>query len=529
VKLLLSFISLFALVSVGIAQDRTEPVTIKSGRIVGLFLGGNKDVRVFKGIPYAAPPVGRLRWKPPQPVQPWQEDRDCTKFGPACPQPDLFGPLGFKPERFGEDCLYLNVWTAAKSADEKRPVMMWIHGGGNVAGSSEMPTYDGEALAGKGVVLVTMNYRLGIFGYFAHPLLSKESPKNLSGNYGLLDQIAALQWIQQNIQAFGGDPNCVTIFGESAGSLNVVFLMGSPLAKGLFHRAIAQSGSALRRNRHLRKQWYGQESLEEQGERIIREAGWTIYSLEALRALDSETLLRASNAEGGMALLTGENRYSPGVDGWVVPDDLVRVFAEGKQNDVPLITGSNGDEGTIFVTRPPESDVKGYGASVRKTFGPFADQILALYPVKDSGEILKAACDLIGDLMFVCSARHLARTSQAGHSKVYLYHYTKVWSGPAFARFGAFHGAEIPFVFNNLHKGRASFSEREKALADTMSDYWVQFAKRGNPNRRGLMEWPAYDPNTDQHLEFGDEIKTGQGLRKEKCDLFDRFAASQSK
>lgn len=525
----MSFISLFVLVSVGIAQDRTEPVAIKSGRIVGLCLGENKDVRVFKGIPYAAPPIGRLRWKPPQPVQPWPEDRDCTKFGPACPQPNLLGPLGFKSERFSEDCLYLNVWTAAKSVDEQRPVMMWIHGGGNIEGSSERPAYDGEALARKGVVVVTINYRLGIFGYLAHPLLSKESPKYVSGNYGLLDQIAALQWIRQNIGTFGGDPDCVTIFGESAGSSNVVFLMGSPLAKGLFHRAVAQSGSALRRNRHLREQWYGQESMEEQGVRIVREAGWTVDSLEALRAFDSETFLKGSQTESAIGLLVGKNRYSPGVDGWVVPDDLIRIFAEGKQNDVPLITGSNGDEGTIFITKPAIKDVEGYRASARKTFGPFSEQILALYPVNDSGEILRVLCDLTGDLMFVCNARHLARTAQTGRSKAYLYHSTMRWPGPVFARFGAFHGAEIPFVFDNLHKVRTPFDEKYKALANIMSNYWVQFAKTGDPNKIGVMRWPAYNPGTDQYVEFGDEIKVGQGLRKEKCDLFDRFADSQPK
>ena len=286
-----------------------ETIAIDSGKISGLALGENKDVRSFKGIPYAKPPIGPLRWKPPQAVEAWEGVRECSAYGPACLQPDIFGKWGIDFGELSEDCLYLNVWTPVKNTDEKLPVMMWIHGGGNVAGASQHPSNDGEELARLGAVVVSINHRLGIFGYLAHPLLSKESPHGVSGNYGLFDMIAALKWIQRNIKAFSGDPDRVTIFGESAGGRNVCTLMASPLAKGLFHRAITESGGAINpsSNRHLREFWYKQEPMEKQGERIAKELGFSDEAdpLAGLRALSPEKLLEGSKPTMGFA--PGEN------------------------------------------------------------------------------------------------------------------------------------------------------------------------------------------------------------------------------
>jgi len=289
----LLFLPLIFCVAKTFALD--DPVRIDSGLVSGLAACDKGDVRVYKGIPFAAPPVGDFRWREPQPVKPWDRVRECKEYGPWCPQPRSM--VGFESgNEFSEDCLYLNIWTPAKSAKEKLPVMVWIHGGGCTTGSGATKTYDGTKLAQNRVVVVTINYRLGPFGYFAHPLLSKESPHGVSGNYGHLDQIAALRWVKLNIAAFGGDPGCVTIFGESAGSMSVCRLMVSPLAKGLFHRAIAQSGGAHGRNRHLKEKKGLLNSMESEGERLAAKLGCDKAPdvLQALRTKTSQELLEAS-------------------------------------------------------------------------------------------------------------------------------------------------------------------------------------------------------------------------------------------
>jgi para-nitrobenzyl esterase len=530
VLLLVSGVATIAYGSGGLSKT----IAIEGGKISGLSLGENKDIRTFKGIPYARPPVGPLRWKPPQPVETWKEVRQTTEYSPACLQPDLPG-MQMKHDKRSEDCLYLNVWTAAKSAREKRPVMVWIHGGGNVIGSANLSNpsgNDSEALARQGVVVVSINYRLGVFGYFAHPLLSKESQYNVSGNYGLLDQIAALRWVQKNIKAFGGSPKNVTIFGQSAGATNVSYLTASPFAKGLFHRAIAESGSPLlnRLNRHLREGWYGMEPMEKQGERITKNLGCseTADPLVALRGLSAEKLL-----EGSKAVMMGPgNLFNPVIDGWVLPDDIMTLFEQGEQSLVPLIAGSNADEMTVFIPKAPFDNVEAYNGFVRKTYGKFADDILAMYPINEPQEIRKAMCDTFGDQQFVAPARRLARAMNKAGAKVYLYYYTMIWPGPM-AALGAFHGGEIVFVFNEIERVKNTrkipFEEKHQALAEVMSGYWVQFAKTGNPNKGGSMDWPAYDSTKDQHMEFGEVVKVGQGLRKEKCDLWDNFAAENRK
>jgi len=529
IALLLAEVIVFAQVRGGLAEN----ISIEGGKISGLTLGENKDVRAFKGIPYAKPPLGPMRWMPPQRVEAWKGIRQCTQYGSACLQPGVFKAMNVDFGTQSEDCLYLNVWTAAKSANEKRPVMMWIHGGGNISGASQFPANDGEALARQGVVVVSINYRLGIFGYFAHPLLSKESQYNVSGNYGLLDQIAALKWIQNNIEAFGGDPGNVTIFGQSAGAINVCYLMASPFAKGLFHRAIAESGSALlpRSNRHLSESWYGIEPMEKQGERLAKDLGCSEAAdpLAALRGLSAEKLLEGSKASMGF---TPGNTFTPVVDGWVLPDDIMTIFDTGRQNLVPLIVGANADEGTIFVPKPPFDNIEVYRGHVKKTHGKFANDVLTMYPANDPSEIRKAMCGILGDGFFVSGARQFARAVEKAGGKAYLYHFTMTWPGFV-ASLGAFHMGEMVFAFNNieLYKNTRNvpFEEKHQSLANVMSAYWVQFAKTGNPNKKGLMEWPAYDSTKDQYIEFGEEVKLDQRLRKEKLDLWDNYVSDQRK
>jgi para-nitrobenzyl esterase len=513
------------------------PVTIsvEGGKISRVLSGGNKDVRTFKGIPYAKPPVGPLRWKPPQPVEAWEGVRQCNEFGSACMQPlGVLKAMGMDVgEKFSEDCLSLNVWTAAKSENEKRPVMMWIHGGGNVAGASTELSTDGEALARQGVVVVSISYRLGIFGFFAHPMLSKESLYNVSGNYGLLDIIAALKWIQKNIQAFGGDPGNVTVFGQSAGAYNVCYLMATPFAKGLFHRAIAESGHALAplTNRHLRQGWYGLEPMEKQGERLAIDLGCSDAAdpVTALRSQSSEKLLGASKAAmfpSGAAVYPPGNTFGPVIDGWVLPDDVQTIFEEGKQNLVPLIAGANADEATIFFPKSPFDNVEAYRAWLKNIFGKFTDDLLAKYPANEPTEIRKSLVGFMGDLWFLPGAHRLVRAMEKAGGKAYSYIFTMAWPGPM-ATAGAYHGSEIVFVFDNIDlikaKRKVPFEEKHQALAKIISGYWVQFVKTGNPNKEGLVEWPSYDPNKDQYIELGEVVKVGQGLRKDRLDFWDKF------
>ena len=526
VALLLTGIPAFAQGSGGLPQT----IKIESGKVSGQALGDNKDVMVFRGIPYAKPPVGTLRWKPPEEVKAWKGIRESTAYGPACMQPDVLRAWGVDVGKQSEDCLYLNVWTAAKSAKDRRPVMMWIHGGGNSAGASYVTITDGEALARQGVVVVSINYRIGVFGYFAHPLLSKESKYKVSGNYGLLDMIAALKWIKKNIKAFGGDPNRVTIFGESAGALNVSLLMASPLAKGLFHRAITESGYVFttRANRHLRELWYGNEPMEKQGERIVKDLGYPEAAdlLTALRALSAEKLLEGSKA--ALVATPGKNTFAPVIDGWALPDDVMTLFEAGKLNLVPLIAGANADEMTMFIPKSPFDKVEAYQAMVKKMYGKFGDDVLVMYPVNKPEDIRKAMCDSQGDAIFVSSTRRLVRAMQKAGGQAYLYHYTMVLPG-RWSAAGAFHGAEVIFVFDNVKRSKEPFEAKHRNLAKVMSGYWVQFAKTGNPNKPGTEEWPAYDLSKDQHLEFGELVKVGQWLRKEHCDLWDKFVTTQPK
>jgi para-nitrobenzyl esterase len=461
--------------------------------------GSMSEVRVYKGIPFAAPPVALLRWRAPQPAPHWEGVRKAEQFGPAC-LPN--GSANTSPAP-SEDCLYLNVWTAAKSASEKRSVMVWIYGGAFNVGSGAQPDYDGDALAKKGVVVVTFNYRLGAFGFFAHPELTKESDRNASGKYGLMDQLAALQWVQRNIAAFGGDPKKVTIFGESAGSMSVSDLVASPQAKGLFVRAIGESGA-----------WMGLSIVPMRTLADAEQAG-----VKAAEDLNARSLaeLRLVPAEALGKLVRGTGAVT---DGWVLPQDPTKIYALGKQNPVPVLVGSNKDEGTFFLQA---ATAQRFTAQIRGRFGDLADAFLKLYPAGTDEEAtasqLAAFRDEAGWAM-----RNWARTQmKTAKTKAYLYYFIHeppaAPNGKGPRRRGATHTAEIPYVFEN--QGTRPWTDVDKQLAQTMSSYWVNFAMTGDPNGSGLPQWPALDDNKNPNpMVFGEQAEVGPGVGKDKLDFF---------
>jgi len=499
-------------------------VLIDSGVIGGEFVGKDRDVHVFRGIPYAAPPVGDLRWRPPAPVGPWEAFRNCVRFGPAAPQPGGFGRAGGHTGNQSEDCLYLNVWAPADPGEGKLPVMVWIHGGGMVIGAGSLPFYDGESFARRGVVLVTINYRLGPFGFFGHPALSAESEENVSGNYGLLDQIAALQWVKRNAAAFGGDPGCVTIFGESAGAVSVCCLMTSPLAKGLFHRAIAQSGTTTAVRTRLRGGKADADTLEARGTALAAALGVAGADdvAAALRALPTEKILADARPEP--VSFKKERKYFPVVDGHVLPAAPSAVWARGGQHDVPVMIGANAHDGGIFADMLPVRQVVGYRWLVRRILKEEANDVLDAFPVATAADVRNAVRDIMTVSAFVAPARRFARAMEKVTSPCWLYHFSRVSPLAAQSGAGAAHGFEIPYVFGNLYPWLGT-TEEDARLSRAMQDCWIRFAKAGDPNAEGPVKWPAYTTENDTHADFGDGIRIGTGLLREKCDLFDRIAA----
>lgn len=494
-----------------------DPVRVEQGQLAGAS-GRSPDVRVYRGIPFAAPPVGDLRWKPPQPAASWQGVRQATQFGNACSQPPFpsNGLYGSSPPPISEDCLYLNIWTPAKSADDRLPVMVWIHGGGFVHGTGAAIGYDGENLARKGAVVVTINYRLGIFGFFALPELAAESPNHAAGNYGLMDQIAALQWVQRNIAAFGGDPARVTIFGQSAGSVSVNILMASPLAHGLFARAIGESGGSFGPMPSL-------AGAEKQDQHVVSAVGATQDILKSLRAQSPDDLIKASTDEDAQLI----------VDGWVLPQSVYTIFAEGKQNDVPIIVGSNANEGTIF---PPPKGAIGpaeFADNAHQRFGTFAKDFLEVYPAGSSDEEATAAYYAsFRDGQFGWDMRIWARMeTETGHRRAYRYYFTRVPPGRASERLGAFHGSDIAYVFENFPY-RIFYQDADKQLGETISNYWVNFARTGDPNGTAdpkgasAPAWPIYDPSKDDVLDFGDQVRVQSHIDAAGLDFFDTYYRS---
>lgn len=482
-----------------------DSVRVQQGLLSGT-TGKNPDVHVYRGIPFAAPPVGNLRWRPPQSPASWQGVRAAKEFSNACWQTPY--PAGSiyqaKLPALSEDCLYLNIWTAAKSAKDRLPVMVWIHGGGFTRGSAISDAYDGENFARKGVVLVTINYRLGVFGFLAHPGLAAESEHHASGNYGLQDQVAALHWVKKNIAAFGGDPNNVTIFGESAGSWAVNALMASPLAKGLFHRAIGESGGSFSPMRSLAE-------AEKAGVKLDA-------SIEALRAKSAEDLVK-----------TNEQVVRPIVDGWVLPQAIATIFAEGRQNDVPLIVGSNADEGTTLAPQGANVKAAAFTEGVHQRYGALADSFLKTYPASSDEEAVSSFYAAYRDQTFGWEMRTWARMEvKTGHHPVYLYYFSHRPPGPQRDRLRAFHASEIPYVFGNFF-WQFPWEEADHKLSDIVSTYWVNFARTGNPNGSGLAQWPAYNPATDEALEIGDAVSARSQVNKTGLDFFDDYYQSLAK
>jgi len=434
----------------------------------------------FKGIPYAAPPVGEFRWKEPQPVKPWDNVLRADTFACGCTQAQRLTPQG-------EDCLYLNIWTPAKFASEKLPVMFWIHGGGFTAGAPLESTYFGEKLTQKGVIYVSVGYRLGQLGFLAHPELSAESPHKVSGNYGLLDMIAALQWVQRNISAFGGDPDKVTIFGESAGAAAVSILCASPLAKGLFRGAISQSGGYLRPvdERSTLK------GAENAGVEFMKQMGAS--SIEELRKMDPQDFFK--NRTPGMG------SFGPIADGYVITGDLYKQYESGNYNDINVIIGSNSDEGGFFA-RPTEPDV--YKKGIEERFSDFAGRILEAYPGDTEEQTYTSSADIARETMFGWPSWAWARLqSRTGNSKVFMYYFDQLQPEnprmPIKLR-GAPHAAEIKYVLENIDASR--YGEDDLKLSDMMGTFWTNFAKYGDPNGANLPEWPEFKESNQSVMLF---------------------------
>lgn len=484
-------------------------VQLDSGMIAGTS-GKDADVQVYKGIPYAAAPVGDLRWREPQPVAHWDGVRNADEFGAMCMQ----SARGGAAPKMSEDCLFLNVWTAAKSASDRRPVMVWIHPGGYNTGSGASPGYDGEVLAKKGVVLVTINYRLGVFGFFSHPELTKESPHHASGNYAFMDQVAALQWVKHNIAAFGGDPQRVTVFGDSAGSASIANLMGSPQAKGLFQRAVGESGA-----------WMGLSvapmrtlaEAEQSGVKIAQ--GLHADNLAALRAVPAADLLRAGRGGG------------PVIDGWFLPEDVAAIFAQHKQNDVPLLAGSNQDEGTFFLR--PTTAAKFIERS-RARFGDRADAFLKLYPAATDEEAsasqLRAFRDELAFVMRIWARAQI----KTGRSKAYLFYFTHQpplpvgQTAPGGFGSGATHGSEAQYIFGNLLGPRA-WTDLDRQVSEVLATYWVNFATSGDPNGKGLAKWPAFDDRkSDRPMVLGDQAAIGPEPNRAQLAFFESIYEKES-
>jgi para-nitrobenzyl esterase len=474
-----------------LSQIQTAKVT--GGEVRGVIKDG---IASFKGIPFAAPPVGELRWRAPQPVKPWEGVRVADAFAPGPMQPAMVAVVMGAPANLSEDCLYLNVWTPAKSADEKLPVMVWIYGGGFISGLTSVPVFEGTRLAQAGVVLVSITYRVGPFGFLAHPELSRESGKG-SGCYGIQDQVAGLRWVKDNIAQFGGDPSRVTIFGQSAGAISVNMLATVPAAQGLFQRAISQSGGSMgpvKSGEALEMSLLSLPMAEAAGQKYLRKLG--VDSIKAARALSAsdiqnvETASELQHAMGQMSTkkaVTGIT-YWPVADGETLSGDGSELYEAGKFHDTPVLIGWNSDEGAMFVHS--KASPEEFETQVRTNFGPAAEAMISAYPHSSAAEVFKAAKDIVRDVAFGWNTWTWAKLqTRKGKNKAFVYYFDQRTPG---SPDGSSHAAELGCVFRNLKSWTGSPSPRNAELSDLMSSYWVNFAKSGDPNGPGLPEWPAF-------------------------------------
>ena len=515
------------------ASAALAPAVVADGeRLLGAFVGDGSGLAVFKGIPYAAPPVGELRWKPPLPITPRSGPQQATEFGPACIQasesPSFYRyiatTLGQDPNLVpspgpsSENCLYLNVWTTNLGNRKPAPVMVWIHGGANANGTAATLFTDGANLARKGVVVVSVNYRLNLFGFLAHPALTAESEHGSSGNYALLDQIAALRWVQRNVAAFGGDPGRVTVFGESAGGTDIVYLMASPLSRGLFHRAVIESaGYAVADFRKLAEAEVAGKGLEE--------------ALGVAGAPDAVAAMRAASPADLRRAWLGIKKLgidAPNVDGWVLPAATAKTFDRGEQHQVPLIIGYNRDEWTTL--RPhywPNVNLDWLRQVLRAVHGPLADRAMELYPATSDAEAMAAANRWQTDWYYIGPSRFIADRMVRAGGRVYLYLFSRSIHVPGGEKLGAYHAIEIPYVWDTL--AAQTWVPRQpydQELADIVSSAWVRFAATGDPNGGGMATWPPYTSANEEYLEFGDDaVRAGASFRKPFTDLYQQLLA----
>jgi para-nitrobenzyl esterase len=529
-------VALTLLVVCSAAASAADQVKTANGVVEGTT--EDNGVRAFKGIPFAAPPVGDLRWKEPQPLQNWDGVKQATQFGPRCMQRPIFGDMNFRSNGMGEDCLYLNVWTPAKSADEKLPVLVYYYGGGFMAGDGSEPRYEGAAMAKKGIVALTVNYRLGVFGFFAHPELTKESPKHASGNQGLLDQVAALKWVQQNIAAFGGDPKRVTIAGESAGSISVSSLMASPLSKDLIAGAIGESGAAI--NPTLPPVPLAQG--EEAGTKFA--AAVNADSLAALRAMPANQVLEAT-AKPGMP------RFASTIDGYFLPKSLVDILTAGEQARVPLLVGWNTEENNVRSVLGPnvEPAPENYKQALVRLYGEQADDVAKLYPGSTTEEMIQSGTDLASDRFIAYSTwKWFDLHTKTGKSPVFRYLYARprppmnasmgdataglaggVIRGrgngalPPPAR-GAVHSAEIEYAMGNLGSNKVyAWTPDDYKVSEAFQNYFASFIKTGDPNGGGLLKWPASTDSSVQVMRIDVTPRVEPDTHKERYLFLDKI------
>ena len=484
-----------------------ERVTTVNGVVEGVM--NPNGVRTFLGIPFAAPPMGNLRWKPPQLVKNWSGVRETKTFAPAPLQNSAIEALIGTPKNQSEDCLYLNVWTSAKQHSDRLPVLVWIYGGAFAAGATSMPLYDGTRLAEKGVVVVSIAYRVGPFGFLAHPELSREGG-GISGNYGLLDQIAGLHWIRNNIAAFGGDPNCVTLFGESAGAISVSMLAASPKSVGLFHRAISQSGAS-----------FGPPKFADEGGQIVRPLslseshGEQYFTEIGVRDLEDARSIPAQN------LFKSEREWGPVFDGRILPGDQYELYRAGHFRDLPILVGSNSDEGRLFSRPGVTPEV--FATYIKREFGGYAEKILEAYPHSTPTEAFKASKDIFRDGMLAWHTWTWAKLqSEMGRHKAFVYYFDqRTPQSPE----GANHGAEIAYVFRNLDPFGQPSRPEDVALSERISTYWVNFARTGNPNGENLPTWPNFTSTHQQVMCLKTIPETCATPNRSQLEAFDGYFA----
>ncbi len=512
----------------------SDPVVRTQAGFVRGILQPSHGGAAFKGVPYARPPVGILRWREPQPLKPWTGVRDSAHFAPACMQNPLgtgifvapvaaiYGARYQAPKiSMSEDCLYLNIWTPEWPVRSPLPVMVWIHGGSNVMGSGSETTYDGSKLAQKGVIVVTINYRLGVFGFFSHPGLTQESPHHASGNYGLMDQIAALEWVHDNISGFGGDLGRVTVFGESAGAIDIGVLMCSPLAQGLFQRAIMESGPVLA----FANDPAPREKEEQSGAKFATWLGVGQEApLEELRAIPAATLFEKADT------YSKTNQISEAmIDGWVLRSSPAEVFADSRQLPVDFIIGNNGREMSAFrLLAGAGPSNSGGNEGLRKTLSIFyghADSVVGAFFVVDNTLKRTAAADSwFNDAVAVCPEMGMATLQNRTGHRAYIYQFLRSIPGKGEAALGSFHSLELPYIFGALDQPQWSwlkFSRDDQQLSDQLQTYWTNFAKTGNPNGAGLPVWPVFERKTQVVLEAGKDAAIGSrpSARPVFCDI----------